>query len=171
MPLILRQRYQGGHALVSYLADLFNHVVRTGFPSTWSFINTSHAFHSTSSQSGFLIDFEQRKVYHQIDRSDRILPGLPFTGSGVPRYTLFFYAPSTTRSERGSIACSENLRPSLDFSDILIRDVWPYIYMRLSSSERILLNLPSGKTLHRGSLHFSQCYLQEGAPSNRLTSV
>jgi hypothetical protein len=77
------------------------------------------------------------------------------TNPCVKVFTLFFDALSTTRSKGGSIAYSENLRPSLAFSDISIRDVWPYIYRRLSGFERILFNLPSDQTLHRGSLHFS----------------
>jgi len=40
----------GFYALVSYLADLFNHVVREGFPPTWSH-HIIHPIHKSSSNS------------------------------------------------------------------------------------------------------------------------
>jgi hypothetical protein len=109
-------------------------------------------FHS-SSLEWVLIDFKKRQTTSLIDQIE--FSRYSIYKKWILRYTLFFDAPSTMRSEGGSIACSENLRPSLDFSDIVIRDVYPYICRRLSSSECILFILPSGPTLHRGSLHFS----------------
>lgn len=66
-------------------------------------------------------------------------------------------ALSTTRLAEGSISCSETLK-----------DVWPYICRRPSSSEKIIFNLPSDQTPEKGSRHFSGYYLQTGAQREKM---
>jgi hypothetical protein len=87
------------------------------------------------------------------------------------RSTSSSAAPSTTRSEGGSIVYLERFRLSPVSSGTPTRDVWPYTCRRPSDSAP----LPSGHTRDqlplRGSLPFLRCSHLLGAPRDRLIAA